>query len=155
MISIFQLCLCLEKSIKGNAVKFLIIYNGSNTKNHLSSFLRLLTNLVYTTQILRQEFSNCLLINSHLKKIKSFRKKTQLKEKNRSSKQLYTKKHFPPHGLIHFNRILLMKIQVLLCNDLVNLANMYLAYTMCKAQQDSLRPLAVYYLLEKMRKVRT
>ena len=40
MISIFQLCLYLDKSIKGNAVKFLIIYNGSNTKNHLSSFLK-------------------------------------------------------------------------------------------------------------------
>ena len=33
------------------------------------------------------------------------------------------KKHFSPHELIHFNRILMMKIQVLLCNDLVNLAS--------------------------------
>lgn len=49
IISIFQLSLCLDKSIKGNTRKFLIIYNGSNTKNHLSSFLRLLTDLAYTT----------------------------------------------------------------------------------------------------------
>ena len=91
------------------------------------------------------------------KKKKSFRKKTQLKKKS-ASKQLYTKKHFPPHGLIHFNRILLMKIQVLLCNDLVNLSNIYLAYAMYKAQYDtsnSLCPPAVYYLLEKIHKVRT
>ena len=95
-----------------------------------------------------------------LKKKKILQEKNPIKKKKKhsASKQLYTKKHFPPHGLIHFNKILLMKIQVLLCNDLVNLSNIYLAHPMCKAQYDtsnSLCPPAVYYLLEKMHKVRT
>ena len=77
---------------------------------------------------------------SFKKKKKSFRKKTQLKKKKKTTVQVNSsiqKKHFPPHGLIHFNKILLMKIQVLLCNDLVNLSSIYLAYPMCKAQRDT------------------
>ena len=38
--------------LRGIQWKFLIIYNGSNTKNHLFSFLRLFTNCAYSTKIL-------------------------------------------------------------------------------------------------------
>lgn len=42
--------------------------------------------------------------------------------------------HFPPHSESILTGFLLVKLQIFLCNDLVKIENIYLAYTMQKAR---------------------
>lgn len=123
-------------------MKFLVIHNGSNTKNHLSFFLSILDYLDFKIS------STWLFINSvNLKKkekkiLQEKKNLISIKKKQCKYIALYIK-HFPPNGLIHFNRVLLMKLQIFLCNDSVKLAN-YL-FSICHGViLISLRPPGAY-----------